>query len=504
MASTSAEQWKAKGNDHFAASRFNDAVGCYSKAIEAHSANPAEGKLAVYFANRSAAYFRLKQLANALEDANKACQADSTWPKAFMRQSAAFSALGRPREALRSILTARGLSGSSPDPSIQEEVSTCWSSYITDYFRLHTRSLHVEVRWIDEQMGRGVFNVKEGTTDDNLIVFREKPLLSHIQPGSRQACAHCLRTKLSADDLKPHYENQHPFVYPNQEGPHSWFSCENCSESYCTESCRGLASQKYHKLLCKKSTWWTEAHQADPVPHPMETIENLCLEAQPSLINPMLIARMLSGIVNHIASHNGTQQSIDEALEPYKLFSSGEKANDRIANVTLVCVRALYHCKYHGQPEILKILDSVVTEALYHELHGIISRNAHHLNPLSDFHIYLEGLNQLNQHLLVAHYSESITPMEFVQSEWMKNLTVQGTGLFEVANSINHSCDPNCMVVHCDIDHTISIVTKKDITHGSEITISYIDESLPKAERQAKLKQFYNFDCKCTKCQSEP
>lgn len=378
------------------------------------------------------------------------------------------------------------------------------SPILAQYFRLLTRSMHVEVKWISETMGRGVFNAKPGTTDENIIIFREKPLISQIRPGSPLACAYCMRTKMTTETLKPYFESQYPFMYPNLEGGvHKWFECEDCGEKYCSEACRNLSSQKYHHLLCNKSKWWVEAHQADPIAHPVEVITSLCLEGKPAFINPLLISRMISSIIGHIANEKATQKSIDEALEPYRLFAPSERASDAVARSTLTCLRALYHCKYQHQPELLAVLDSVITEELYHELHGIITRNAHHLNPLSDFHLHLESLNQFNQHLLVSHYSEDITPLELVQTEWMKNLTVEGTGLFEVANSMNHSCQPNCAVVHCDNDHTIAIVSKIPIQHGTELTISYIDENLPKAERQAKLKEFYDFNCACPKCTSE-
>lgn len=130
MSITTAEQWKAKGNEHFALQRYNDAVGCFTKAIGAFSSNPSEGNLAVYYSNRSVAYMQLKQLNNALEDANKAVQADPKWPKGYLRQSAAFSALTRFREALQSLLTALRLSGPSADLSLLSDVDKAWSSYI--------------------------------------------------------------------------------------------------------------------------------------------------------------------------------------------------------------------------------------------------------------------------------------------------------------------------------------------------------------------------------------
>lgn len=130
MATGTAEHWKSQGNDHFACGRFNDAITCYNKALEAHNANQGSGNAAVLLSNRSAAYFQLKQFKSALDDASKACELDSKWPKAFWRKSTALSALGRDREALQAILTVRSLSGDNANKSLSDEVVSCWKSYI--------------------------------------------------------------------------------------------------------------------------------------------------------------------------------------------------------------------------------------------------------------------------------------------------------------------------------------------------------------------------------------
>ena len=130
MSSLSAEQWKAKGNDHFAASKYTQAVDCYTKAIQAHSSNPAEGNIAVYFSNRSAAYFNLKQLNPALDDAISAIKHDKTFLKAYVRQSTVLTSLGRPRDALRAILAAKQVPASSSDATIQDMIKSSWTAYI--------------------------------------------------------------------------------------------------------------------------------------------------------------------------------------------------------------------------------------------------------------------------------------------------------------------------------------------------------------------------------------
>jgi tetratricopeptide (TPR) repeat protein len=131
MASTSdAEAHKAQGNAHFSSGKYAEAVACYSKAIEA--ADPAKNarNCAIYYTNRSAAYYALKQLSNALDDATKAYKIDPTWAKALWRQSAAYTALSKPREALAAVSKARSLSGPSVDPGILADFKSCSLTYI--------------------------------------------------------------------------------------------------------------------------------------------------------------------------------------------------------------------------------------------------------------------------------------------------------------------------------------------------------------------------------------
>lgn len=380
---------------------------------------------------------------------------------------------------------------------------------IEKYFGHRSRDLRVQVKWINEKLGRGVFNDTDDELEANHIILREKPIISQIRPGSHLACANCMHTKLPREDLKPHYADQWPMIYPNLED-HVWFDCERCksssslSERYCSEKCRSEAAKLHHDLLCVKSPWWVEAHEhtnAD-LEHPMSFIVRLCEQQTPALINPLLISRMIAHIVLRISRGQGTPKAVSDALEPYKLFMPS-KETPREAQLVIISLRKLYHTAYAGNAQLLAVLDSVVTDALYTELHGIISRNASSLNPLSDFHIFLEGQPQINQFLLASVYNEDITPSELVQTPWMQNLTVHGTGLFAITNSINHSCEPNSQLAMCDVDHTISVVSRRIIKKAEEVTISYIDEELSYAERQAKLKQFYDFECACPKCLKE-
>ena len=85
-----------------------------------------------------------------------------------------------------------------------------------------------------------------------------------------------------------------------------------------------------------------------------------------------------------------------------------------------------------------------------------------------------------------------------------QEMYVEGTAFYDVQSCINHSCQPNAQASRSDDDPNsfAVIVAKEGICAGDEITISYIDESLPYEERQEAL-QDYGFVCHCPLCQQQ-
>lgn len=47
------------------------------------------------------------------------------------------------------------------------------------------------------------------------------------------------------------------------------------------------------------------------------------------------------------------------------------------------------------------------------------------------------------------------------------------------------------------------MISLKDIAEGEEVTISYIDECMPKVPRRQKLMNVFNFECGCLACLSQ-
>ncbi|XP_034382637.1 RNA polymerase II-associated protein 3 isoform X2 [Cyclopterus lumpus] len=84
---------KDRGNAYFKEGKYEAAVECYSRGMEADSMN------VLLPANRAMAFLKLEKYEDAEEDCTKAITLDSTYSKAFARRATARVALGKLEEA---------------------------------------------------------------------------------------------------------------------------------------------------------------------------------------------------------------------------------------------------------------------------------------------------------------------------------------------------------------------------------------------------------------------
>ncbi|KAJ7310714.1 hypothetical protein DFH08DRAFT_918265 [Mycena albidolilacea] len=87
------------------------------------------------------------------------------------------------------------------------------------------------------------------------------------------------------------------------------------------------------------------------------------------------------------------------------------------------------------------------------------------------------------------------------------SLTPLGVSVSPPVALINHSCDPNAVVVFPRSrpntqEPLMQVIALRDIVAGEEILTAYIDTTLPKALRQASLRETYLFSCACALCTS--
>ncbi|VDO00103.1 unnamed protein product [Rodentolepis nana] len=90
---TSATDLKNKGNQFLQEGKFEDAINCYTSAIEQDPNNH------VLYSNRSAAYAKLGKFEEALKDADECIKLNDSWAKGYTRRGAALEFLKRYSEA---------------------------------------------------------------------------------------------------------------------------------------------------------------------------------------------------------------------------------------------------------------------------------------------------------------------------------------------------------------------------------------------------------------------
>ncbi|KFV42546.1 Histone-lysine N-methyltransferase SMYD3, partial [Tyto alba] len=76
-----------------------------------------------------------------------------------------------------------------------------------------------------------------------------------------------------------------------------------------------------------------------------------------------------------------------------------------------------------------------------------------------------------------------------------------GVGLYPSMSLLNHSCDPNCVIVF--EGYQLLLRSVREIQIGEELTISYIESLMPTSERQKRLMRQYCFECDCLLCQNQ-
>ena len=88
-----AAKLKEAGNDAFKKENFDDALECYTKALEVIQEDAKEK--AVLYKNRAAVYLKLDEHENAVFDCNMALELSPNDPKALFRRSQAYEVLGK-------------------------------------------------------------------------------------------------------------------------------------------------------------------------------------------------------------------------------------------------------------------------------------------------------------------------------------------------------------------------------------------------------------------------
>ena len=91
---TTAKEWKEKGNHLVQERKYQEALDCYTKAIELDKNDP------ILYSNRSAMYYNLNDFENALLDAEEAIYLKPDYAKAYLRKGNTLEKQYKYQEAL--------------------------------------------------------------------------------------------------------------------------------------------------------------------------------------------------------------------------------------------------------------------------------------------------------------------------------------------------------------------------------------------------------------------
>lgn len=76
-------------------------------------------------------------------------------------------------------------------------------------------------------------------------------------------------------------------------------------------------------------------------------------------------------------------------------------------------------------------------------------------------------------------------------------------GIYVLHSHMNHSCDPTVSVRHLDRKGALARITmraRRAIRPGEELTVTYVDPSMPLQTRRQALIPYVFGTCMCTKC----
>ena len=138
-----AEELKLAGNKYFVTKNYIQATKFYSDAIDLTPEN------AIFYSNRAASYFYLKQVPASLKDANKAIELDPKYIKAYTRKALCLVEMNDFEEAVnkmqRNVSDKRLCFGIFNNSNSREAGDTTAESRITVWTAAeHRRSLTIE------------------------------------------------------------------------------------------------------------------------------------------------------------------------------------------------------------------------------------------------------------------------------------------------------------------------------------------------------------------------
>lgn len=361
-----------------------------------------------------------------------------------------------------------------------------------------------QVRIIDNEKGKGLFAThlyKEGN-----IILEEKPIVccqfSWNADYGYLACDNCLTPLETAEENARRLTGKSDIILPHMEccetKKNLIMECSACGIKYCSTECQNEALQRYHSTLCLQSRDRNESH---PLLQLNETWKQMHYPPETATI--MLLARMVA-LVNQASNK-------EDILSTFSQFCH------RTVNDTHEIAHNLLGEKFIGQIDVLRqmllkalnndYISNWFTSEGFRSLLALIGTNGQGIGT-SAFSRWVKNVSALelpeNERIHVDKLIDRIyDDMEEVVGSFLNN---EGSGLYVLQSTVNHSCLPNAVVEFPYSNNTLVLKAIRDIQPGEEICISYLEEcelERSRHSRQKALSSLYLFICCCNKCKSQ-
>ncbi|EGI62525.1 PREDICTED: SET and MYND domain-containing protein 5 [Acromyrmex echinatior] len=361
------------------------------------------------------------------------------------------------------------------------------------------------IKLVNDEKGKGLFSNRAFKEGD--VILEEKPVICCQFLWNSQfgylACDNCLKPLETAEENVRRLTGNPNFVVPHKEccevNKSLITECHQCGVKYCSVECQNEAFQRYHSTLCLQGKIKDESH---PLNQLCETWKQM--HYPPESASIMLLARMVA-VVNQANDK-------EEALAMFSQFCHRTVSND-----THEIVHYLLGEKFVGQIDILQQMmkEALNTEYTAHwftpdgfrSLLALVGTNGQGIGT-SSFSRWVKNVSALelpkDERIYIDKLIERIyDAMDEAVGPFLNN---EGSGLYVLQSSVNHSCIPNAVVEFPYSNNTLVLKAIRNIKVGEEICTSYLDEcqlERSRHSRQQALSSLYLFVCHCDKCQAQ-
>lgn len=381
-----------------------------------------------------------------------------------------------------------------------------------EYFQHLCQSYPIRYDYIGITKGKGLFATK--ALNQGHEIFNERPYVALQHSCNKEfikGCESCFRvtgtTREQMEELLQAGDDAELFNYPDSVPKHSSTRvsrCE-CGAVYCCHECKTQAFDEYHRLICPGKNQ-TDSVLALFLNHCYGTNEIFHLAA-------IAIAKIMSNFLNSNDLMQATKpvdmfcklpwwDVVSEAPEDQNVEEYRAIFRELLADTVLLFREAMIEqlerlFDQETATQVLKDCDELLSIEFFGKIVGMFELNNIGMqipHPLNDL------INEKND---LGPFVQQIKEIFISDDENCDQIfpIIDGTALFRLICTMNHSCDPNCTVVYRP-DGQATVVALRDIAQDEEICISYIDIDQDFQTRQEELQE-YQFTCECLRCQDD-